>query len=212
MKKIFAIVLSAALLLMGTQANAQLSFGAGYLNSTLKVNSDNTNFNGFYLGGSYNIHLVAGLGVAPGLYYSMVSKKMQDGAAVKIPGVAIFSQNLAFNWTEHALNVPINFNYGFDLARDTRVFLFAGPTLQLGLASAVKLSAKGIVTDNLKGDCYKDGDYNRFNCLLGGGVGFEVADVQITIGYDYGLLDLSPKDGNVSTHRSFLKIGAAYIF
>ena len=68
MKKIVAIVFSAAALLLGTAvAHAQLSFGAGWLNSTEITKytngdpDDKTNLNGLYLGGQYNLNLVAGL-------------------------------------------------------------------------------------------------------------------------------------------------------
>lgn len=59
MKKIFVTVLSAALLLVGTQANAQLSVGAGYLNSAESTaynggDPDKDNLNGFYVGVNYN--------------------------------------------------------------------------------------------------------------------------------------------------------------
>ena len=83
MKKIFAIVLGAALMLSGTNAFAQLSVGAGWLNSTETVKSGNndpskTNLNGFYVGGQYNLPIVAGLGVAPGLYVSGIFAKVNN--------------------------------------------------------------------------------------------------------------------------------------
>ena len=86
MKKIFAIVLSAAALLMGAQAYAQLSVGAGWLNSTetTTVKAGNTsssaasNLNGFYAGAQYNINIVSRLGVAPGVYFSGLFGKRTD--------------------------------------------------------------------------------------------------------------------------------------
>jgi hypothetical protein len=61
MKKIYALVLAAALLLLGTQAKAQFHIGVGYLNSTeITRFNDGTNpfretMHGFYLGGTFNI-------------------------------------------------------------------------------------------------------------------------------------------------------------
>ena len=63
MKKIFATLLAASLLLIGTQAHAQLATGAGYLfasetTSTNNSKADAIPHHGFYFGGSYNIPIV----------------------------------------------------------------------------------------------------------------------------------------------------------
>ena len=76
MKKIFATLLAASLMLLGTQAFAQISVNAGYLNSSMKVGSaDPSNANGAYAGVSFNVPLVGGLAIAPGVYYSMITSK-----------------------------------------------------------------------------------------------------------------------------------------
>ena len=133
MKKIFSIVLAASLMLIGTQAFAQMSVNAGYLNSTLKTSNTSDNANGAYAGVSFNIPIAGGLAVAPGVYYSMLTSKETASLG------SIFSGSDTF--MEHAVNVPVYVNYGIDLARDTKVFLFGGPTLQYGLASTVKYDA-----------------------------------------------------------------------
>ena len=86
MKKLFASVLVGAMMLMGTNAFAQLSVGGGYINSTETSTytvgntstSSKADLNGFYVGGQYNIKLVKGLGVAPGLYFSGLFGKRTD--------------------------------------------------------------------------------------------------------------------------------------
>lgn len=53
MKKILSTLLAASLMLLGTQAFAQGSLNAGYLNSTQSFkNSDSVNSNGAYVGAS----------------------------------------------------------------------------------------------------------------------------------------------------------------
>ena len=66
MKKLFVSIFAAALMLLGTRAQAQVVPGAGYLFSSEKASSEKetTPFHGFYFGASYNFHLVGGLGVA----------------------------------------------------------------------------------------------------------------------------------------------------
>ena len=79
MKKVYTIVLAAALMLLGTQAKAQLNIGLGYLNST-EINSQTSDnkeisrygLNGMFVGASYNIEIVNGFGVAPGFYVDVL--------------------------------------------------------------------------------------------------------------------------------------------
>lgn len=199
-------------MLLGTQAFAQISVGAGYLNSTESVksgsNKSSDNVNGFYAGASYNIPLVGELGVAPGLYFSLLSGKQDIASVGSLAAVK-------GTFTEMALNIPVNFNYGYNLAPDMRAFVFAGPTFQYGLSSKVKYDATTIVGNASKTvDNYGDNsDYGRFNVYLGGGVGMDIASTfQVTVGYDYGLVNLYTGDNDIQRHRSNIKIGVAYLF
>ena len=70
------------MMLIGTAALAQPSIGIGYVNSSDKAKVSNTtnttNLSGFYVGGSYNINVTGALNVAPGLYYTLVTKSDAD--------------------------------------------------------------------------------------------------------------------------------------
>ena len=213
MKKVFSTLLAASLLLVGTQAFAQLSFNAGYLNSSeaTKGKSQTVNSNGAFVGASFNLPLTGGLSVAPGLYYSLITNK--DTATGSLFGVTLSG---ASTFTEHAFNLPVYLNYGFDVARDMRFFIYGGPTAQYGIVSAINSEAAiyspvGALSDKNRFDNYQDGDYSRFNVYLGGGIGFTAAHIQITVGYDYGMLD-QYRSENVEAHRSNLKIGLGYAF
>ena len=205
MKKIFTTLLAASLMLLGTQAFAQVSVNAGYLNSTLKTKNTSDNANGAYAGVSFNVPLAGGLAIAPGVYYSMITSKETASIGSIISGSGTF--------TEHAINVPVYLNYGIDLARDTKVFLFGGPTLQYGLASNVKYDANvaGISGSNTVSN-YDSENFNRMNVYLGGGLGFLVGAFQITVGYDYGMMNQYKGDNAINCHRSNLKIGAGFSF
>ena len=208
MKKLFATLVVAVLALMGTQAYAQLGVNAGYLNSNLtKSGQKPVNYNGFYAGVTYRIPIVAGLGVAPGVYYSLLSSSKTEG--VSFLG---FNQSGTSTHTEHGLNAAINLDYGFQLARDTRIFIFAGPTFQYGLSSQSKYTAEGVVNGSNKVDWYENGNYGRFNIFIGGGAGVEVAGIQILVGYDYGLMNLHKGNGDAKINRSGLKIGVGFLF
>ena len=206
MKKILTTLLAASLMLLGTQAFAQASINAGYLNSTLSSpNEDPFNSNGLYAGFTYNLPLVGELGVAPGLYYSVISSKGFESWM----GLASASGK----FTEHAINVPLYLNYGFDFGRDTRFFIFAGPTARYGLASRVKLDVNTVIgSGSQTTNNYDNEHYNRFNVYLGGGIGFTAGPIQVTVGYDYGMLNQYKGDNQPVAHRSNLKIGAGFAF
>ena len=208
MKKIFSIVLAASLMLLGTQAFAQMSVNAGYLNSTLKTGNTSDNANGAFAGISFNIPLAGGLGIAPGVYYSMLASKSGDAAS-------IFGVNISGSSTfmEHAINVPVYLNYGYDLARDTKIFLFGGPTLQYGLASTVKYDGSvGTASGSRTYNNYDNENFNRMNVYLGGGMGFQISALQITVGYDYGMMNQYKGDNAANCHRSNLKLGVGFVF
>ena len=211
MKKVFSILLAASLMLLGTQAFAQMSVNAGYLNSTQSFKDSNTksiNSNGAYVGVSFNIPVAGELGFAPGVYYSLITNK--SGGAGSILGIPVSASS---TFMEHAVNVPLYLNYGIDLARDTNVFIFGGPTAQYGLASTVKkdVNVAG-ASGSHKTSNYDNDNYNRFNVYLGGGIGFQVSAIQITVGYDYGMMNLYKGDNATKTHRSNLKLGVGFVF
>ena len=214
MKKIFATILAASLMLVATEAFAQIHVGAGYVSSTLsgqyKGNAqDPEASNGFYAGGSFNIPLSGDLGVAPGIYFSLITKTDSDGGSAF--GVSYSGKS---TFTEMAINVPVMANYKYALSGDTKFFAYAGPTFQLGLSSKTYVEAGlGSFGYSGTGDHYADGDYNKFNLYLGGGIGAEVAKFMIILGYDYGVLNLYAGDTeNTAYHRSNLHIGVGYAF
>ena len=211
MKKILTTLLAASLMLLGTQAFAQMSFNAGYLNSTQSFSessSKSINSHGAFAGVSFNIPLSGGFAVAPGVYYSMITNK--SGGAGTILGIPASASS---TFMEHAVNVPVLFNYGMDLARDTKFFVYAGPTVQYGLASSTTLAGGvGEISADKKYNNYDNSNYNRMNVYLGGGVGFKVSALQITVGYDYGMMNLYKGENATKTHRSNLKLGVGFAF
>ena len=211
MKKLVSTLFAASLMLIGINAFAQVSVNAGYLNSTQSFKDANTksvNSNGVFAGVSYNIPLAGGFGFAPGVYYSMITKKNESSGSFM--GTTISSSS---TFMEHALNAPLYLNYGIDLNRDTRIFIYGGPTLQFGLSSTTKIAGGiGEYSGDNTLDNYDDLDYNRFNVYLGGGVGFQMSVVQITLGYDYGMANLYKGDNAIGPHRSNLKHCIGYVF
>ena len=217
MKKFIAI--AAALVLFGTQAFAQLSVGAGYINSTesgkykdLQGNwqkYDTTlDLNGAYVGANYTIDLsdlVNGLGITPGIYASALFGKI---AEYTIPVIGTKTEASVKDVT---LNIPINFNYGYDLTGDFKIFAFAGPIFQVGLLNntVTKIDNNTNKTNNFDSE---NGNRNRFNILMGGGLGFEVSNqFQVILGYNHSLMNYVKGD-NEKAARSQITVGVGYKF
>ena len=224
MKKLIVI---AAALLIGIQANAQLIFNGGYLHAT--ENSTFTDklptgdvtvtgqdmLDGFYAGAKYRIGLdsiTEGLSLAPGANVSFLfGRHAQIDALDPLDNKAIMNQI--------ALNVPLHVQYLFEITPDFKLEAWAGPTFQLGLYDRV--------IDN---DDNPTMIYNQFkaipatvasraiearnliNLYLGLGLGVEVSElIHINVGYDFGVLNLST-DPTAKVYRSLLRIGLGYNF
>ena len=206
MKKLFATLFAASLMLVGTQAFAQIVVGGGYLNATDKVaigsNSEKQDLNGVYAGFSYNLNLgvVDGLGIAPGVYANFLFGKDKNLSDMK--------------YRDISLQVPVNVTYGQELTSDFKVFGFAGPAFQFGLAKKAVLSSGGTtVTSDFYDSKYSD-NLGRFNVLIGVGAGIEVSQkIQVVVGADFGLLNLYKGDYKDASYKrpTQIKIGVNYV-
>ena len=200
MKRILTIAVAAVMMTFATNSFAQVQVGAGYLrgmdNIAMSSISTDLTSNGVYAGFSYNLPISGGLGIAPGFYYSfMFSNDNYEGVAdAKI--------------REHFANVPVYLNYRFGNGSNAQFFIYAGPTVQLGLASTVTVSLLGVSETT---DRYKDSDYSRANLLVGGGIGMNISKFQITLGYDQGLFNLDTSNDGTKWTKSYLKAGIAYL-
>lgn len=206
MKKFITVIAAGLMLLAGTNAFAQMSFGAGYVNSieTMKIGDlvSKTPANGFCVGANYRIPLARGLSFTPGLNYEFITAKSTTKNA-------FFSATGRL--TEHYINIPLTFSYGIAFG-NAKAFVFAGPTGSLGLASTT--SAKGNILgfkNSGSVNNYDDDDYGRFDILLGGGLGVEfLENLRFTVGYDFGLLNRALVN-NVTLHRNQLTVGISYV-
>ena len=202
MKKVIAI--AAALMLIGTTAFAQ-NFGAGYVQSTQKYNNSPTTFNGFYAGFGYTAEIMPGLSLNPGLYYEFLTgtEGASWGSLASVSGKT----------TEHYVNVPLHLSYALQFAPTFKLFLYGGPTANVGIASTTKITGNVLGfggTDTI--DNYEDDGYSRFDIMLGGGIGAEIAKkLRLTVGYDLGMLNrIDESDSTLKRNR--LTAGAAFIF
>ena len=219
MKNALKIIIAAAAgLLMTFELPAKNGIEIGYLNSTYRTKAASGEvtksdpMSGFYVGLVKDLRLFAGLSIQPGLYYSYLNTAEKE----EIP-----SFNLSSSYTEHGLNLPIHIKYTFDIVPAFGVYVFAGPTLSLGLAANTKISfteeALGntmtfdarynsytgkIKSENIPEESLDQIDrylpqtrMNRFDVLMGGGIGLNLVKfVTVKGGFDYGLLNRFNED------------------
>ncbi len=207
MKRFLTTVLAASLMLIGTNAFAQLSVAAGFGNSQTKFDinvlnviktSHNANLNGFYAGASYNIPVgTSGLGIAPGVYFAYMTDKDVD--------IYVASGDLV----ESYLEIPLDLNLKFPIADGLNGVIYAGPTFAYGVAS--KVNSGSTTIDLYDGTISNYLDYNRIDVLAGGGIGVEFENmVRFDVGYDFGLLNRG--GSTIGVHRNQLHAGVAFMF
>ena len=187
-------------MMLATAANAQ-SFGAGYVQST----ANSASSNGFYAGFGYSAEIMPGLNLNPGLYYEFLTST--TGAS--LGSWASYSGKT----TEHYVNIPLHLSFAYSFAPTFKLFVYGGPTANVGIASSTKVSGSVLGfggSDPI--DNYKDTNYSRFDIMLGGGIGAEVMNkIRLTVGYDMGMLDRDNSD-NGTLKRNRLTAGVAFVF
>ena len=213
MKRFFTTLLAASMMLAGTSAFAQISVGAGYLNSTNKTTNGKTSktslpSNGFYAGAEYLITEDTGFGISVGAYYSYTTSTAKTG-------FTLFGVNLGASSKveEMYLDIPVHFNFSAALTPALKGLFFVGPDFNYCLSSTTEVAGSigsyGGTSDKINNLA---SDSNRFDVMLGGGVGIDYNDkIRLTLGYDFGLLNKIDSE-EITQTRNMLKVGIAFLF
>ncbi len=232
MKKIFITVLFCMAGLLSSNAFAQLGVNVGYLNTVRnnKVEVDNhvaksdMALNGFYLGVDYNIHLVAGLGVAPGLNLQFAFYNENFDGLEGTPYVYEFPGFMPKEIVNHetfcAIEIPVLFNYSFAIAPAVTLGVYAGPVFGVGLSDSrwtvYNGEDKDLTTDKL--DVYESQDilndksfFKRFEVDLAFGASISYNNYRFNVGYQCGLSNISNIEYTTVKANS-LRIGVGYVF
>ena len=180
-KSIFAL---AAAIAVAATASAQLSINAGYQNQShtqnLKIMStetkSDTTMSGFFIGGTYNLQIAGGLGVAPGLYFSYAGSSDEN---------TVLGTTTHQTMTDMNLKVPVLLNYGLDLNGDMKVFCFAGPVVNFGLTLEHKSWLNDDKDNAIKTNVYDtdpddddEDNLSRFDLGVSFGAGFHLRGLQ----------------------------------
>ena len=193
MKKLLVIV---AAILSFSAVNAQVAY-LGFQSVTGKSTAGNTTVsntnNGFFLGGAMNFEIADALGIQPALEINYAGRTENN---------ALTGDTKYASW---GVKVPIDVNYGIELAPDFILSVYAGPSIYLGLSNNAK---NGNVTYDYYGD-----DLGRFGLGLGMGAWCDIKEViRVKVGYDLGLLNRAQDKDNWKYNESGFMFSVGYLF
>lgn len=230
MKKILVTLLFAFLMLAGTDAYAQFSFGGNYtyvLETSVVSGADKEIYpmHGFQAGIGYNIPFGedAIVGFQPCVNVAMLFGANGSGANRN----SFVLQELP-RYKELVINAPMNFTVGFSQDCDFNVYVYFGPVIQYGFISETSVPGKEVFTlrsnglqyqqpytlNNYKGDTTNNvgADRRQFNMLLGGGLGIQWGDnLNFLFGYERSFMNYSLQTENKIV-RNYFKAGIAFAF
>lgn len=183
-----------------TMASAQDYFGVqlGFAQPIARLNTPTTktslfptSYNGFKVGLVYDATIVKGFGVSMGLNYTFGNHT----SAWKQIGTLPYPQERTTG-QYHQLEIPIDWQYKFEIAKRTWIILYTGPTLQCGLDLTSKLyktnNGKEITLEkdnSFYSEDMKDKELKRINVTWGLGAGFQYDRYFLRGGYDFGLIN-----------------------
>ena len=228
MKSYFKLIaVAVAIFAASIEASAQFGVNISYMNSNARPVqwSDAKNqTNGFTVGIDNELKLIGNfLSIQPGLYYQhlLASEDIVD------LGSQLYAKN---TYSDYFLAIPLHVKLGFNILPNKmlRLYVFAGPTFEIGLKSADKLSIAEIgeisynyYTGKLSSSSDEITDivassgrfpdqkvYGRFDVMVGGGVGIQVIRfLDIKVGYDYGLVNRYRKEMDKTVNRGQFYVG-----
>ncbi|MBQ2520442.1 MAG: outer membrane beta-barrel protein [Paludibacteraceae bacterium] len=154
-----------------------------------------TKLNGFKVGVVYDASFIKGFGSSVGLNYTLAGN---SGTWLKTGILGEYPRSRTSTLYQE-LELFVDWQYKFEVAKETYLILYTGPSLQCGLDYTKKtvLQAQLITgdvlttstTDNKYTTSSSDELLTRLNVTWGIGAGFQYKQYFLRGGYDFGLLN-----------------------
>lgn len=209
MKKILATLCMCVA--VATAAVAQslpqgLGIQIGFAEPIMRLNSSDPNMpkdslvnktimNGLKVGLVYDGTIIKGFGATVGINYTFAA----GSTNWTTPNVIQQLTKTRTKTTYNQLELFVDWQYKFEIAKETYIILYTGPSIQCAVEMSkrvfVKNEGTGDVTNNDKVSCfdYTDAemvhDYQRMNVTWGVGAGFQYQRYFLRGGYDFGLMN-----------------------
>lgn len=171
-----------------------------------------TKLNGFKVGVVYDASYVAGFGSSIGINYTFAA----GHTAWQPTGITNYPRTRT-QTLYHEVEVYVDWQYKFEVAKETYLILYTGPSIQCGLGWKKKdilqtLNFDGsIITTSTsmnryarhdETDILSNSDLKRLNVTWGVGAGFQYKRYFLRGGYDFGLI-------NPYANKQFVTVGGA---
>ena len=154
-------------------------------------------FNGGRLGVSAEFGLKHNFSLLTGALYSLVySNKVQYYSS---------TDSVTYKTFGHSIDIPLRLTYTLPLSKNLKVFGFAGPNINVGIAQPRKTTA--VLSSSLREviefvnvptngteDLYKSAMISRINFQMGAGGGVQWKNYQLKGGYDFGINSINKVD------------------
>ena len=212
MKKVFCtLVIACMAVSMWAKEMPKSGFGIqiGWARPIIRLNSPDLSYPkdsmvntvklyGFKVGLVYDVSYIAGFGSTIGLNYTFGvnnSKWKSDNPAYgQYP-----KTRTVINY--HQMELFVDWQYKFEIAKETYLMLYTGPTLQYGITFGMRVDKQNedlitgkVTTEN--GDWFnaydtenKNNDLRQLNITWGIGAGFQYKRYFLRGGYDFGLMN-----------------------
>ncbi|MBO4453863.1 MAG: hypothetical protein J5761_02280 [Paludibacteraceae bacterium] len=157
-----------------------------------------TKMNGFKVGLTYDGSYIAGFGSSMGINYTFAT----SNSGWKAIGVADYPRSRQMIHY-HEVEMFVDWQYKFEVAKETYLILYTGPTIQCGIGMDMRTDRQeydGTITYkhgngyNPEKDDYTSLDeennhFKRMNVTWGVGAGFQYQRYFVRGGYDFGLIN-----------------------
>lgn len=216
MKSVSKLLVLLAILSISTLQAQKYSAEIGYINPRQTgKNFSATNFNGVRLGATAEFDLKNNFSFLTGALYSVVySSKVQRYTPT--------TDSVTYKTWGHSIDVPLHIQYSLPLGKDFKLFAFAGPNINVGIAQPQKIEAvltpamaayTGIQSKSYsENDLFKEAMIGRLNFQLGAGGGVQWRNYQLKGGYDFGINSINRIDSSKMLHQSGWYVSLVYQF
>ena len=199
MKSTLKLILVSMVLSIGILSAQTYRLEVGFVSPKQSGAELSTNyFNGGRLGVTAEFGLKHNFSLLTGALYSLVySNKVQYYSS---------TDSVAYKTFGHSIDIPLRLTYTLPLSKNLKVFGFAGPNINVGIAQPRKTTAVlssslvqvidefGNVPTNGSEDLYKNAMISRINFQMGAGGGVQWKNYQLKGGYDFGINSINKVD------------------
>lgn len=169
-------------------------------------------YKGPWIGGGEGGYKLTNPALKAGLYWAPEFKYgigLQGGAYYEwstyiSPSNAPYSVEIS----EHTVSFPLRVQYRYEIMKDLSVFAYTGPSFDVSVEYKTTVSAGDMKHIHYE---YGEGsDLRRFNLLWGAGIGVRYNCVQLMMGGDWGLINIS-KSTPAKLNKPFF-VTLSYVF